>query len=204
MSPQRHRWVWASGSKRSRPVQAVVQGEPSRHGGSLLSQRQGRSRGDESPDSEPAPPRAGIAGQLYSQTDPSTGEGLRQRLADEEATLRRRLEDEAKFLFTASHGMGWPREHQNQRTAQGALLCQDWSGFGSVRPGDYLSAADVNDDARFQGLVAFMFACYGAGTPAFDNYLSNRNQGPIPIADQGFIARLPQPLLSHPQGVRWR
>ena len=104
------------------------------------------------------------------------------------------------FLFTASHGMGWPKGHQNQRAAQGALLCQDWSGFGSVRPGDYLSAADVDDDARFQGLVAFMFACYGAGTPRLDNYLSNRNQGPVPIADQGFIASLPQRLLSHPQG----
>ena len=39
----------------------------------------------------------GLRAQLYSQTDPSTGEGLRQRLADEEATLRR-LEDEAKDL----------------------------------------------------------------------------------------------------------
>ena len=37
----------------------------------------------------------GLRSQLYSQTDPSTGEALRQRLADEEATLRR-LEDEAK------------------------------------------------------------------------------------------------------------
>ena len=39
----------------------------------------------------------GLRAQLYSQTDPSTGEALRQRLADEEATLRR-LEDEAKDL----------------------------------------------------------------------------------------------------------
>ena len=39
----------------------------------------------------------GLRAQLYSQTDPSTGEALRQRLAEEEATLRR-LEDEAKDL----------------------------------------------------------------------------------------------------------
>ena len=39
----------------------------------------------------------GLRAQLYSQTDPSTGEALRQRLADEEATLRR-LEDEVKDL----------------------------------------------------------------------------------------------------------
>ena len=39
----------------------------------------------------------GLRAKLYSQTDPSTGEALRQRLADEEATLRR-LEGEAKDL----------------------------------------------------------------------------------------------------------
>ena len=39
----------------------------------------------------------GLRAQLYSQADPSTGEAVRQRLADAEATLRR-LEDEAKDL----------------------------------------------------------------------------------------------------------
>ena len=51
----------------------------------------------------------GLRAQLYSQTDPSTGEALRQRLADEEATLRR-LEDEAKDLpLTAVAGGPCPR-----------------------------------------------------------------------------------------------
>ena len=104
------------------------------------------------------------------------------------------------FLFTASHGMGWPKGHPNQRPAQGALLCQDWSGFGSIRPDDYFGAADITDSARVHGLVAFLFACYGAGTPAFDNFLTDRSQGPVPIADQPFVASLPQRLLSHPQG----
>jgi hypothetical protein len=39
----------------------------------------------------------GLRAQLYSQADPSTGEALRQRLADEEVTLRR-LEYEVKDL----------------------------------------------------------------------------------------------------------
>jgi hypothetical protein len=104
------------------------------------------------------------------------------------------------LLFTASHGMGWPRGHKEQRPAQGALLCQDWTGRGSVRPSHYLSAGDIADDARVHGLVAFHFACFGAGTPAFDNFLTDRDRGPARIAEQPFIAALPERLLSHPQG----
>lgn len=104
------------------------------------------------------------------------------------------------MLFTASHGMGWPLGHDQQRAAQGALLCQDWSGFGGVNPAHYLTAAEVTDDARLHGLVAFLFACYGAGTPAHDNFLTDRAQGPVQIAEQPFVASLPQRLLSHPGG----
>lgn len=104
------------------------------------------------------------------------------------------------LLFTASHGMGWPEDHEDQRPAQGALLCQDWSGFGSVRPDHYLAASEVGDDARLHGLVAFLFACYSAGTPAFDNFLTDRGRGPLAIAGRAFVAALPQRLLSHPKG----
>ena len=104
------------------------------------------------------------------------------------------------MLFTASHGMGWPLGNEQQRVAQGALLCQEWSGFGSVQPGHFLTAADVSDDARLHGLVAFLFACYGAGTPEYDNFLSDRSRGRVQIAEQPFVAALPQRLLSHPNG----
>lgn len=104
------------------------------------------------------------------------------------------------MLMAASHGMGWPQGHQLQRCEQGALLCQDWSGFGSVQPSHYLTNDDVGDDARLHGLIAFFFACYGAGTPAHDNFLSDRSRGPVRIAEQPFVAALPQRLLSHPQG----
>jgi hypothetical protein len=109
------------------------------------------------------------------------------------------------LLFTASHGLGWPRNDPRQRAAQGALLCQDWSGFGSMQPGHYLAAADVADDARLHGLVAFFFACFGAGTPRLDNFLFGPNQ-PAPeserrgLAERPFVSALPQRLLAHPQG----
>jgi hypothetical protein len=110
-------------------------------------------------------------------------------------------------LVTASHGLGLPADDSGQRRANGALLCQDWTGFGTIKPAHYLSAADVNDDARLHGLIAFHFACYSAGTPEFDHYLidetkyhPDRTLGPKRIAGRPFVAALPQRLLSHPQG----
>jgi hypothetical protein len=109
------------------------------------------------------------------------------------------------LLFTASHGIGWPRDDPYQATAQGALLCQDWSSFDGVQPGHYLAAADVDDAARVHGLVAFVFACFGAGTPEFDDFLFGPNQPPPGSAERRlaarpFVAPLPQRLLAHPQG----
>jgi hypothetical protein len=104
------------------------------------------------------------------------------------------------FLFTASHGMGWPAGHARQRTDQGALVCQDWPGFGAIQPDHYFAAADLPANARVQGVIAFHFACYGAGTPARDRFMHKPGQPPPVIADHPFLAALPQALLSHPQG----
>jgi hypothetical protein len=103
-------------------------------------------------------------------------------------------------LFTASHGVGWPKGDARQRPAQGALLCQDWTGLGGIKPEHYLTAADVADGARVHGLVAFLFACYGAGTPAFDSFLERGQDAPVGLSEEPFAAALPQRLLSHPGG----
>ena len=103
-------------------------------------------------------------------------------------------------LFTASHGMGWPKGDPRQGPAQGALLAQDWAGFGQVSPAHYLTAAEVEDGASVGGAVAFLFACYGAGTPATDAFLTDRGRGPVDVAPAPFVAALPQRLLSHPDG----
>jgi hypothetical protein len=103
-------------------------------------------------------------------------------------------------LFTASHGMGWPKDDPRQISAQGAMLCQDWAGFGQVAPAHYLTGQEIEPGANVSGMVAFLFACYGAGTPANDNFLTERGRGPVAVASAPFVAALPQRLLSHPNG----
>jgi hypothetical protein len=91
---------------------------------------------------------------------------------------------------------GWPKGDPRQLTAQGALLCQDWSGFGPVQPAHYVAAADLGPEFDFRGLVAFVFACYGAGTPRFDNFLQNPAVGPQEIAERAFVSALSRRLLA--------
>ncbi len=104
------------------------------------------------------------------------------------------------LLFTASHGMGWPRGHANQRPAQGALLCQDWPGVGTISQDHYFAASDVPAAGRVYGMITFHFACYGAGTPSHDRFIHRPGEPPPTIADQPFIAALPKTLFTHPQG----
>jgi hypothetical protein len=104
------------------------------------------------------------------------------------------------LIFTASHGMAFPAGHADQAGAQGALLCQDWPGAGSISPAYYLSGADVPSDARLHGVVTFHFACYGAGTPSHDRFFHKPGRRPPQIAPRPFVAALPKRLLSHPGG----
>lgn len=122
----------------------------------------------------------------------ATREALLQLLDGAQAT--------PSFLFTASHGMVWPSGDARQLAAQGALLCQDWPGFGSVAPAQFVSGADVPDGARVHGMITFHFACFGGGTPAEDLYVFERGQTPPRIAPKPFTAALPRRLLAHPGG----
>jgi hypothetical protein len=109
------------------------------------------------------------------------------------------------LLFTASHGLEFPLGDPHQRPHQGALLCGDWPGpaewKGAIPQDFYFAGDDLTSDASLLGLVAFHFACYGAGTPRLDEFAKQAfKDHRAEIAPEAFLAALPTALLSHPRG----
>ena len=71
-----------------------------------------------------------------------------------------------------------------------------------MKPAHILAASDVPDDANVNGMVALVFACFGAGTPDIDQFLSDLSlagKSP-PLAPRPFMSALPRRLLAHPNG----
>ena len=100
------------------------------------------------------------------------------------------------FLFTGSHGVRFKMEDPQQRDKQGALLCQDWPGFGATQPEHLFTAADIPAEAQLHGLIHFLFACYGGGCPTTDNFGLVTGAEPKSLVPRAIIARLPQQLLA--------
>lgn len=135
----------------------------------------------------------------------------------EEATRDRLgglLDDAPAFLFAACHGLGFAAGDPWQRDRQGSLVCQDWPGpgvdgrvggvggnvGGGIEREHYFAAEDLGGEARVHGLVAFCFACFGAGTPRWDDFTRKSQGGRRELSPGAFLARLPQRLLAHPRG----
>jgi hypothetical protein len=111
--------------------------------------------------------------------------------------------DTPALLFTATHGMGFPNGHPRQTRHQGALLCQDWPGPGRRQAVDerhYLCADDLGDTSGPLGLVSLHFACFGAGTPRWDEFAHDGSGRRTELAPHAFVAALPKRLLAHPAG----
>jgi hypothetical protein len=115
-----------------------------------------------------------------------------------------KAKDSPALLFTASHGMGFPNGDPRQLPHQGALLCQDWPGpqnwHGPIPDQFYFSADDIETDTNLLGLIAFTFACYGAGTPKQDEFAQQAFKQRADIAPRAFLSGLPMKMLSHPKG----
>lgn len=116
-------------------------------------------------------------------------------------------DDTPALLFTASHGAGFDLGDPRQLKHQGALVCAEWGGPVAMKDKPipqsmYYAMDDVPGEAHLHGLIAFHFACFGAGTPRYDEF-SHLRQGlreRTQIAPSSFLARLPKKLLGHPKG----
>jgi hypothetical protein len=114
------------------------------------------------------------------------------------------------LLFTSSHGMKFSNGSMRQLQHQGALLCQDWPGpqdwAGPIPQDFYFAGDDLDREADLLGLVAFFFACFGAGTPRENEYVQQAHPGAAPgavpeIAPYPFLAQLPVSMLGRPRGA---
>jgi hypothetical protein len=145
-------------------------------------------------------------GMPADQTTPLSGRfGFTQAVFNGEqatrAMLRTVLEGSApggrpSLLFTATHGAGLRLADPLLPEHQGALICADWSGAGTVKREHWMAADDLSDHFSLEGLIALCFACYSAGCPATDQYAVAAGRM-RQIAPRELVAKLPQQLLAH-------
>src|SRR5260370_17404132 len=90
------------------------------------------------------------------------------------------------------HGKVLGRDDPRQPGSQGALICQDWSGYGKGERDAYFDASDVPVNAKAHGMAYFMFACYSGGCPQLDNF-NLVPASPNTVAPPPFMAHLPPP-----------
>ncbi|MGC9467373.1 MAG: hypothetical protein ACP5HS_02160 [Anaerolineae bacterium] len=108
------------------------------------------------------------------------------------------LETPPSLLFTATHGLEFDSGDPRQVVRQGALVCQEWQGKPGEIPADcYLAAEDISEAMNLQGMILFLFGCFSAGTPRYDEYhRSEFRRRAEAIAECAFVAELPRAMLA--------
>ncbi len=144
------------------------------------------------------PPHVGVAEASGFTTHELWGE--RATKANLQAVLHGQHAPPPAVVFAACQGLGWPTGHPEQVASQGALVCQDWPAYGWISPDHCFGAADVGEDAKVHGTIAFLHTAYSAGTPRHDSFRRETREPPAANAPEPFMASLPRRLLAHPLG----
>lgn len=118
------------------------------------------------------------------------------------STLKRDFEalltDPPAFLFAAGHGLLCRPGNPRLESHLGALVCSDHHLSGRLDTDSYVSGKDLDRlRPHLQGLIAFFFACYGAGAPKLDTFHENAT-GPISeVAPRAMVSHLAKRMLAH-------
>jgi hypothetical protein len=100
-------------------------------------------------------------------------------------------------IFTGSHGCEYSAANPDtQRRLQGAFATQEWVPGTPASPANQFSADDIPPDAKLQGTMGFLFACFSGGCPVQSSYYVMQDCTPVNITPAPMIASLPQALLS--------
>lgn len=140
-----------------------------------------------------------LVSNLKFQVDPILGKDATK---DAFAELLRgnRPRGTPSVLLSGTHGMAFSQTDVRLADTNGALICQDWQGYGQISHDHWFSAADVPADAQLGGMIYVLFACYGGGWSEFDTFRDNPDGTARKIAPGPGLAKLPLSLLSHPNG----
>ncbi len=107
------------------------------------------------------------------------------------------MSDTPALVMVATHGAEFPlADKENQKQFNGSLLSQDHRfDKDTLRIESFLTANDLPETARLHGSIFLLFACFGGGTPMFEDFVEKggtRKQ----IANEAFLAALPKRLLT--------
>lgn len=111
------------------------------------------------------------------------------------------LQNPPGFLFAAGHGLDCSRTRDGMLLVpklQGALVCSDRDAEGFVDSASYFCGDDLPPATDLQGMITFLFACYGAGTPEHDDFAGpSLGQSPRKIAPYPLVSHLAKRMLGH-------